>query len=277
MGLRIATNIASEHVQKNLSKVSRRAEDSLDKLSSGKRITKASDDAAGLAISKNIEAQNRGVRQAKQNASNAISVVQVAEGGLGEVSNIMVRLRELTIQSASDTVSDQERDYLNREYQQLLSEQDRIAQSTTFSGINLLNGEGPSEMDFQVGTKGDELNRITYDASQANATGDDLGISGTTVETKEDARGAIENLDEALNKVNGYRATLGSVQSRLQASISNLEITAANQEAARSTIEDVDVAMESSKLASANVVKSAGIASLAQANNLTTSSLRLIS
>jgi len=277
MGLRIATNIASEHVQKNLSKVSRSAEDSLDKLSAGKRITKASDDAAGLAIAKNLEAQTRGVRQAKQNASNAISVVQVAEGGLGEISNIMVRLRELTIQSASDTVGDQERDYLNREYQQLLTEQDRIAQSTTFSGINLLNGEGPAEMDFQVGTKGDELNRITYDASQSNATSDELGVSGTSVETKDDARSAIENLDEGINKVNGYRATLGSVQSRLQASISNLETTAASQEAARSTIEDVDVAVESSKMASANVVKAAGIASLAQANGLTTSALRLIS
>jgi len=128
MGLRIATNVASEFVQTNLKKVSRNSEESLNKLSSGKRITKASDDAAGLAIAKTLESQTKSVRMATQNANNAISVVQTAEGGLGEISNIMTRLRELTIQSASDTVSDNERGFINKEYQQLLQEQDRIAQ-----------------------------------------------------------------------------------------------------------------------------------------------------
>jgi flagellin len=276
MGLRIATNVASEFVQKNLKKVSQSAEESLNKLSSGKRITKASDDAAGLAIAQTLKSETKSVRMATQNANNAISVVQTAEGGLGEISNIMTRLRELTIQSASDTVSDNERGFIDKEYQQLLQEQDRIAQTTEFSGINLLNGEGPAEMDFQVGIKGSETSRITFDSSEANASADNLGVSGTSVETKEDARASIENLDEAMNSVSGYRATLGSVQSRLQSSISNLETTAANQEATRSKIEDVDVALESSKLASAQVVKAAGISTLSQANNIPSSAIRLI-
>ncbi|MBT7608368.1 MAG: flagellin FliC [Bacteriovoracaceae bacterium] len=276
MGLRIATNVASEFVQTNLKKVSRNSEESLNKLSSGKRITKASDDAAGLAIAKTLESQTKSVRMATQNANNAISVVQTAEGGLGEISNIMTRLRELTIQSASDTVSDNERGFINKEYQQLLQEQDRIAQTTEFSGINLLNGEGPAEMDFQVGVHGSENSRITFDSSESNASVDNLGVSGTSVESKDDARSSIENIDEAMNSVSGFRATLGSVQSRLQITVSNLESTAANQEASRSKIEDADVALESSKLASAQVVKAAGISTLSQANNIPSSAIRLI-
>jgi flagellin len=276
MGLRIATNVASEFVQKNLNKVSSNAEESLNKLSSGKRITKSSDDAAGLAIAKTLESKTKSIRMATQNANNGISVVQTAEGALGEVSNIMTRLRELTIQSASDTVSDNERGFLDKEYQQLLQEQDRIVQTTEFSGVNLLNGEGPSEMDFQVGIYGSETSRITFDSSEANASVDNLGVSGTSVETKDDARSSIENLDEAMNTVSGYRATLGSVQSRLQTTISSLESTASNQEASRSKIEDVDVALESSKLASSQVVKAAGISTLSQANNLPSAAIRLI-
>ncbi len=276
MGLRIATNVASEFVQKNLSKVTRKEQDSLDKLSSGKRITKSADDAAGLAISKNLESLNKGIRMATQNANNGISMIQIAEGGLGEISNIMTRLRELTIQSASDTVSDKERGYLNKEYQQLVSEQDRIAQTTSFSGISLLNGEGPDEMDFQVGAFSGELNRITYNAAEANAGADELGVGGSSIESKEGARSAIDSIDEGMDIVNNYRAGLGSIQSRLQTTVSNLETTAVNQESARSKIEDVDVALESSRLASTNVVKAAGLASLAQANSLPNSAIRLL-
>jgi flagellin len=276
MGLRIATNIASETVQSNLKKVSSSADQSLSKLSSGKRIVKAADDAAGLAIAKNLEAQVKGLRQATRNANNGISLVQTAEGGLNESTQILTRLRELTVQASSDTVGESERGFLNKEYQQLLSEADRIAESTTFNGMKLINGEGQGEMEFQVGANAGEMNRITFDSDQTNASIDNLGVSGSTIETKDDARDAISNLDAAIEKVNGFRATLGSVQSRLQSTVSNLEVQTVNQEAARSGIEDVDVAYESSKLAANNIVKQSGISTLAQANGLPNSALRLL-
>lgn len=276
MGLRIATNIASQSVQKNLKQVSNESDQSLSKLSSGKRIVKAADDAAGLAIAKNLEAQTKGLRQAARNANNGISLVQTAEGGLNESTQILTRLRELTIQASSDTVGETERGFLNKEYQQLLEESDRIALSTTFNGTNLLNGDGDGKMEFQVGAYGGDINRISFDSSETNAQIDELGVGGTTIESKEDARDAIENIDGAIEKVNGFRATLGSIQSRLQSSVSNLEIQSVNQDAARSVIEDVDVAEESSKLAASNIVKQAGISTLAQANNLPTQAMRLL-
>lgn len=275
MGLRISTNIASQTVQKNLREVSGDGQDSLEKLSSGKRITKAADDAAGLAISKNLEAQTKGLRMATRNANDGISLVQTAEGGLNETSNILTRLRELTVQASSDTIGDSERGFLDKEYQQLTLEVDRIAQSTTFNGSNLLNGEGESK-DIQVGATDGEQNRITFDASETNATADSIGISSTGVASKDDALGAMSTIDEAINMVSGQRANLGSIQSRLQSTVSNLEVQTLNQDAARSVVEDVDVASESARMASNNVIKQAGVATLAQANSLPNSALRLI-
>ena len=276
MGLRIATNIASQTVQKNLKNVSSKADASLEKLSSGKRITKAADDAAGLAISTNLEAQTKGLRQATRNANDGISLVQTAEGGLNEVSNILVRMRELTVQSASDTVGENERGFLDMEYQQLIQEVDRISESTTFNGTELLNGEGEGTMDFQVGAFAGEQNMITFDSAETNASAESIGIGGSGVAAKEDALGSIEVLDSAINTVSGQRANLGSIQSRLQSTVSNLEVQTINQDNARSVIQDVDVASESAKLASNQVVKNAGISTLAQANGLPNSALRLI-
>ena len=175
MGLRIATNIASQSVQKNLKEVSNAGNSELERLSSGKRITKAADDAAGLAIATNLEAQTRGLRQATRNANDGVSLVQTAEGGLNETSNILVRLRELTIQSASDTVGDKERGFLDKEYQQLTKEIDRISESTTFNGTNLLNGNG-KQMDFQVGSFAGEQNKITFDAAETNSSSENIGV-----------------------------------------------------------------------------------------------------
>jgi flagellin len=276
MGLRIATNIASQAVQKNLRQVSNEGQGSLEKLSSGKRITKAADDAAGLAISTNLEAQTKGLRQATRNANDGISLVQVAEGGLNEVSNILVRLRELSVQASSDTVGESERGFLDKEYQQLTTEVERIAQSTTFNGTSLLNGEGSDEIEFQVGAYADEQNRIAFDASESNSSADEIGIGGTGVTEKEDALDSLENIDGAIEKISGYRANLGSIQSRLQSTVSNLEVQTINQDNARSVIQDVDVASESAKMASSNVVKQAGLSTLAQANSIPNSALRLI-
>lgn len=275
MGLRIATNIASQTVQKNLREVSQGGQDSLEKLSSGKRITKAADDAAGLAIAKNLEAQTKGLRAATRNANDGISLVQTAEGGLNETSNILTRLRELTVQAASDTIGDSERGFLDKEYQQLTTEIDRIAESTTFNGSNLLNGTG-DEKDIQVGAFDGEQNRITFDASQTDATASSIGVSGTGVGSKDDALGSMAEIDNAIEMVSGQRADLGSIQSRLQSTVANLEIQALNQDAARSVIEDVDVAQESAKLASNNVIKQSGISTLAQANAIPQSAMRLV-
>jgi len=277
MGLRIATNIASQSVQKNLKEVSNAGNSQLEKLSSGKRITKASDDAAGLAIATNLEAQTKGLRQATRNANDGISLIQTAEGGLNETSNILVRLRELTIQAASDTVGEHERGFLDKEYQQLSTEVDRISDSTVFNGSQLLNGKGKGTMDFQVGAFAGEQNKITFDSNETDASSSSIGISGTGIANKDDALSAISSVDSAITKVSGQRANLGSIQSRLGSTVKNLETQTINQDSARSVIQDVDVAEASAALASNSVVKNAAVSTLAQANQIPNSALRLIS
>jgi flagellin len=276
MGLRIATNIASQSVQKNLKEVSSKGDAQLEKLSSGKRITKASDDAAGLAIATNLEAQTKGLRQASRNANDGISLVQTAEGGLNETSNILVRLRELTIQAASDTVGETERGFLDKEYQQLTKEIDRISESTTFNGAQLLNGKGKGSMDFQVGAFAGEQNKITFDSGESDASSANIGVAGSNIANKDDALSSISSIDEAITKVSGQRANLGSIQSRLQSTVKNLEVQTINQDSARSVIQDVDVAEASAALASNQVVKNAAVSTLAQANQIPNSALRLI-
>lgn len=276
MGLRIATNVASQTVQKNLKEVSNAGNAELERLSSGKRITKAADDAAGLAISTNLEAQTKGLRQATRNANDGISLVQTAEGGLNETTNILVRLRELTIQASSDTVGEQERGFLDKEYQQLTTEIDRIAASTTFNGTQLLNGEGKGSMDFQVGAFAGEQNRITFDSSESDSSASSIGVGGTGIADKDGALDAISQVDGAIEKVSSMRANLGSIQSRLQSTVKNLEVQTINQDAARSVIQDVDVASSSAALASNNVVKNAAVSTLSQANQIPMSALRLI-
>ncbi len=275
MGLRINTNIASQEVQRNL-KVSNAAQEAeFSKLSSGKRITKSADDAAGLAIAKKMEAETKGLRVASRNANDAISMVQVAEGGLNESSNILTRLRELSIQAGSDTVGDTERGYLSLEYEQLVQEADRIAKTTSFNGRPLLKGEG-STLSFQVGAYGGQDNQIEMDASQTDASVEGLGIGGSNVRDKQDALDNLDKIDGAIQKVSAFRANFGSVQSRLQSAINNIDTTVVNQESARSRIEDVDVAESTAKLASSQMKNAAGVATLAQANALGQQALRLI-
>jgi flagellin len=276
MGLRIATNIASQTVQKNLKNVSSEGNSELERLSSGKRITKAADDAAGLAISTNLEAQTKGLRQATRNANDGISLVQTAEGGLNETSNILVRLRELTIQASSDTVGDKERGFLNKEFSELTKEVDRISEATTFNGSQLLNGKGKGTMDFQVGAFAGEQNRITFDSGETDSSASSIGIKGASIDEKGSALDAIAVVDDAIGKVSGQRASLGSIQSRLASTVKNLEVQTINQDNARSVIQDVDVAESSAKLASNTVVKNAAVSTLAQANQLPMSALRLI-
>ena len=276
MGLRIATNIASETVQRNIKDVSDESNGLLNKLSSGSRITKAADDAAGLSISANLKAQTQGLRQATRNANDGIAFLQTAEGGLNEISNILIRLRELSIQAASDTIGPEERELIGSEYGQLLMEIDRIALSTTFNGTALLNGEGKGKLRFQVGAFTGDENHINFDSGDYDARIDSLGLKRTAINDQDAALDSLDSLDEAIDLVNKQRASFGAIQIRLQSTIRNLETQTLNQEEARSKIEDLDVAKATAELASNNVIKSAGIASLAQANAIPNSALRLI-
>ncbi len=275
MGMRISTNLASISAQRQLSKQSERNSHALEALSSGSRIVHAADDAAGLAISENIRGQVRGMSMAKQNASNAISLVQVSEGGLNEISNILVRLRELSVQAASDNVGEEERGYIDQEAQQLVAESDRIAKTTRFGKRNLLDGSG-DELEFQVGVFGDDDNVIKYNL-KADATNSSLGISGLGLDSKGGARSALNTLDDAMNKVGKMRADFGAVQSRLSTTVSNLDIQNENLSAANSRIRDADIAHETAEMASSNILQQAAVSVMAQANAQPAQALRLIS
>ena len=257
MGFRINTNVSSIAAQRSLSKNNRESQDTLAKLSSGTRITKASDDAAGLAISEKLKAQIRSNSQANRNANDGISMVQTAEGGLDEVSSILTRLRELSIQSASDTVGDTERGFTNMEYQNLKQEVERIAQVTEFNGIKLLSGEG-GQLDIQIGTYNDEFqDRLSYDTSKQNAKLESLGLSDITVENKVGAQEALATIDSAIETVSGQRASLGAIQNRLISTSNNLQITNENLSAANSRIRDVDYASASAANARNNILNQA--------------------
>jgi flagellin len=276
MGFRINTNVSSMQAQNSLSKVNKESQESFAKLSSGSRITKSADDAAGLAISEKLKTEIRSAKQADRNANDAISMVQVAEGGLNETSNILTRMRELAVQTASDTVGDVERGMSNLEYQQLKTEMERISQVTEFNGKKLLNGEG-QKYEFQVGTKGDEfMDRIGFDASQVDATNESLGVSSLDISSKEGAQQSLANLDSAIEKVSSQRAVLGSLQNRLTSTSNNLQVYTENMSAANSRIRDVDYADETAKQARNQIITAAGTSVLAQANVSGQNALKLI-
>jgi len=276
MGLRISTNVQSLRAQNALSKVENAKSATMEKLASGSRINKAGDDAAGLAISEKSKANIRGTQQATRNAGDGISMIQTAEGGLNEVSNILVRLRELSVQSASDTIGQEERKFSDLEFKQLTNEVERIATSTQFNGKSLLSGEG-EKMDFQIGIMNDAKNdRLSYLPQDSSARTRDLGIEGLSVATKTDSQENLEKIDVAINGVNANRASLGALQNRLQSTISNLEVRTENLSAANSRIRDADVASESADMAKGNILSAASTAVLAQANNSGSQALKLI-
>ncbi len=275
MGLRIATNISSVNAQTRLRRNSENIEKSMERMASGKRINKSSDDVAGLAISEKMNGQIRGLNQARRNAQDGVAFVQVAEGALNETSNIMIRVRELATQAASDTVGETERGYLNVEVGQLLTELDRIANTTEYSGTKLLDGSAGT-LDFHVGVGGSEENIISYDAGLANATASALDVGGMAVDTKDAAKSTLENIDQALTKVGTMRANFGAVQSRLDKTISNNATYEENLIAAKSRIQDADMAVEASNLAKDQILQNAAVSTLAQANNNTNLALKLI-
>lgn len=274
MGLRISTNLPSLSAQRVLTTQSKRMDHATQALASGSRIVSAADDAAGLAISESLKGQIRGIAQARNNAYNAGSAIQVSEGGLNEVNNILIRLRELGIQSASDNIGEQERGFLNEESKQLIEEADRIARTTRFGDKMLLDGSG-GEQEFHVGAFGGEENVIKF-SLDANATSSELGIDGIDISDKSGARDTLGVVDEALQKLGTLRANFGAIQSRLNATTSNLDVQYENLSAANSRLRDTDVAKETAEMASAQILQSAAVSVLAQANTFPQVALKLI-
>jgi flagellin len=276
MGLRINTNTSSIAAQRALGLTKNNLDSNLRKLSSGERITRASDDAAGLAISEKLKGHIRGLRQAKRNSDDGISLIQTAEGGLNEISSIIIRLRELSIQAASDTVGDTERGFSDIEFQNLLEEIQRISQGSEFNGRKLLNGQG-GMVEIQVGIHNDPTNdRIKYDSASTDATLAALGLVGEGINNKEGAQLSLSKLDDALVRINGTRANLGALQNRLQSASNTIAITEENFSAANSRIRDVDVASETADMAKNNILAQAGVSVLAQANQAPNFALKLL-
>lgn len=276
MGMRINTNTQAMAAQRNLFSNKIAQDNSLEKLSSGQRINKAGDDAAGLAISERLKATIRSTGQATRNASDGISMIQVAEGSMNEISNILIRMRELSMQTASDTVGNLERGYVDKEVQHLKSELDRISNTTEFNGHKLLNGTA-GQLEFQVGVNNNpDEDRLTFEAEKQVVNLESLSLGGISTASKESSQENLASIDNAINIVNENRSSLGALQNRLTSTINNLMIFKENNSAANSRIRDTDMAQESSELTRNNILTQSNTAMLAQANQNPQLALRLV-
>ncbi len=276
MSLRIATNTQALAAQRFLNINHEAQNRSLEKLSSGSRINRAGDDAAGLAISEKLKANIRSMKQATRNANDGISMVQTAEGAMNEIGNILIRMRELSIQGASDTIGDTERGFIDKEVQHLKEEIDRISNSTEFNGTKLLNGTSPP-LDIQIGINNNAiLDRFIFDSPARNTTLEAMGITGVSTMSKEQAQENLAMLDHAIVKLSENRAGLGALQNRLGSAINNMNIYRENLEAANSRIRDTDMAEETSELTKENILTQANVAVLGQANQNPQLALKLL-
>jgi flagellin len=274
MGLRVNTNVASLNAQRNLASTTVRLGDNFRRLATGLRIATAADDAAGLAISERLRSQIRSLDQAKRNSNDGISLVQTAEGALNEVNTILVRLRELSIQSANGTVSNADRETLDQEFQSLVGEIDRIARSTEFNGIKLLDGSS-STVRFQVGFgTNTAVDSVAVSLSASLST--TLALNTLDIGSGGDTSLAISAVDSAISAVSSLRGRLGAVQNRLSSTINNLSVQVENLSAAESRIRDVDVAYETAQLTRNSILQQASIAILAQANAQPRAALSLL-
>jgi flagellin len=274
MGIRINTNVSSLNTQRHLAKNSAAFKSSMEKLSSGLRINRAGDDAAGLAISEGLKADIRALDQASRNASDGISLVQTGEGALDEVSNILLRMKELAEQSMNGTLSDTDRGYLDSEFSSLSSEIDRIAAGTEFNGVALLGGSLDVDIQVGIGTAASDSVDVAL-STNMNAAG--IGLSsGGGVDSVSAATTALGEIDSAIATVTDARADFGAIQNRLESSIRNISMTSENLSAANSRIRDVDIAAETSKMTSSQILQQAGVSMLAQANMSTSLAMALM-
>jgi flagellin len=291
--MRINHNISSMHTQNAMFKVNRDMKVSLERLSTGLRINRASDDAAGLGVSENLRTQVRGTAQAMRNAQDGIAAISIAEGAANEISDILQRMRELAVQSANDTLTSTERAYTNQEYQQLISEIDRIAEVTNYNGMKLISSSGTSANDrFGIGSTGSALwidansvygsdsititiDTLTTTSLGAGAGGGDA-LNTTSLEDQDAAVAAIQSLDESIDSVNTMRSNMGAFINRLEHAINNLSVSNTNQQSAESLIRDADFAFESAHFTRNQILSQSGISMLAQANMSTQGVLQLL-
>lgn len=264
MGLQINTNLSSLNAQRQQRSHNALLQKAFARLSSGLRINSAADDAAGLAISSRFTSQTRGLNQAIRNAGDGISLVQTAEGALNEVNSILIRMRELAVQSANGTLATQDQDTLNEEFQAVISEIDRIANATTFSGLQLLDGT-TSAVRLQIGP-GTTAGVDTIDVSLVETTANNLGLTSLSIASGASITLAINGIDAAINTVTQLRGSLGAAQNRLESTINQLQIDEENLSAAESRIRDLDIAQETANLTRASILQQAAISVLAQAN-----------
>lgn len=272
MAITVNTNVASMNAQRNLAKSGSALATSFERLSSGLRINRAGDDAAGLAISEDMKANIRSMNQAERNANDGISLLQTAEAGLSEVGGILGRMRELATQSASGTLDATQRGYVDEEFQALSTEIDRLGAVSEFNGTALL--DGTANVDLQIGINNTADDRINVTIAAMDAAG--LGIDASLVDTAANAQGAIDDIDAAIEIVSGQRATIGATENRLQITVSNLSSARENLSAANSRIRDVDVASETAALTRNNILQQAGVSILAQANQAPSLALSLL-
>ncbi len=274
MALTINTNIASVEAQRNLSSNNRRLEGSIARLSSGLRIATAADDAVGLSLSEKMRAQIRSLKQAERNASDAVSLAGAADGALAEVGSMLVRMRELAVQSLNGSNGTEERKTMETEFRLLIEEIDRLAQATKFNGVQLI--AGGNDTVFQVGSETNSTNQITVSAVNTLVSAAGLNLLSAHVSTAVSAGAAVAKIDSAIDKVSGFRGKFGAALNRVNSTVAALASMIQNTMAAESRIRDVDVALETAEFTRAQVQQQAGVAVLAQANTLTQSALQLL-
>jgi flagellin len=290
MGMRINTNVSSLKAQRFAENNTNLIGKSFEKLSSGTRINRSADDAAGLAISENIRGKTRGLAVAKRNASDAVSMVQIAEGGMNEMSNILIRMRELTVQAASDTIGDLERGFLNREYTQMVDEMDRIAKTTEYNDMQFFNTE-KTQFVVQVGVNGssaeENKDTITLDLSGIQFNSENLGFGKeaeigpvepdlSDAPDREAISAKLSTIDDALKRITSERATLGAIQNRVETAINSIGIGMENMMEANSRLRDTDYAAETSKLTQNRILMQASASVMGQANQTPEIALQLL-
>ncbi|MDH5562921.1 MAG: flagellin [Nitrospirota bacterium] len=274
MALIVNNNIASITAQRNLGISTRELQGSVARLSSGLRITKASDDAAGLGISETLRAQLRSINQAVRNSNDGISLLQIADGGAANIGGLLARLRELAEQSASGILGSNERSFLDQEFVALRSEIDRIAVVTEFNGVKLLSGADNSGLSIQIGFRSSINDTLSLSLNDLDRVS--LGLTTTNVSTSDSALTALSNIDSAISAVASARANIGSLQNRIDAAVQNLEVANENVSAAESRIRDADIAFETALFTRNQILVSAGTSILAQANTLPQQALSLL-
>ena len=275
MGLRIYNNVEAQMAHRQLSSTNNQLSKTMERLSSGLRINRAADDAAGLAVSEEMRSQIRGMNVASRNAQDGVSMVQVADGALGGVNDMLQRIRDLSVQAANGTLTDQQRGNLDQEVQSIVAEMARVASDTEFNGVKILSGSvatAANAVTLQVGANGSQVIAFTIGTMSAS----DLGISGIAIGTAASATQAIASVDAAIRSVNSSRAAMGAIQNRLEQTISRLDLTSENLQAAESRVRDADMASEMIDFTRNQILQQSGTAMLAQANQAPQSVLSLI-